>query len=87
MESCIGCGIVAAAHPIIGIGRAELRSGAGPLAQHPVCTACWQDPAHRSLGADLKVAFFPREQGGSALAAAQALDAASKRGEDLGVGR
>ena len=85
MERCVGCGIAAQSHPIVGVGRADLSAGSGDLVAHPVCDLCWRDPAHRTLGA-VKVTYFPRAEAARAVAAAKAMDAASKRGEDLGVG-
>ena len=87
MECCIGCGNAAQAHPFVGVGRSSLATGEGALVAHPVCAACHVDPSHRTLSPALKVTFFPREHASVAVVFANALDAQSKRGEDLGIGR
>lgn len=86
MERCIGCGIAAAAHPYVGVGRANLETGEGAMVAHPVCALCWADPTHRTLMPAPKVAYFTRDHSAVAVSASNALDAKSKRGEDIGLG-
>jgi len=70
MESCIGCGAKAEAHPWVGIGqvlKGPLSKPDGKIASHPICEACQQEPEHRSrcrgvLGLRLKLHYFPRAQ-------------------------
>lgn len=63
-ERCVGCGIEAREHPIIGIGdRVD-----GQWVPMPVCKACHEDPAHRVH--PIKAHFFPRAEAPYALTVA-----------------
>ena len=70
-ERCVGCDALAFVHPWVGIGWPvgfPPVGLAGVIQAHPVCDACYRDPAHRQR--ILKVHFFPREQKVRALALA-----------------
>jgi hypothetical protein len=85
MQTCIGCGAQAERHPFIGVGRQRLETGDGPMVDHPVCNACYLDPAHRS--SPLKLTYFHVDASSQAVAAARVLDAKSRAGADLSLGR
>ena len=73
--------IPAGKQPWVGIGHPEPAKGTtaegtdgldpADMVSHPVCNACHQDPAHRTLS-PLKVHFFAREDRKLAVAAARA---------------
>lgn len=83
MEICAGCGAQADQFPMVGIGRQDLAAETGPLVEHPVCDACWRDPAHRTT--PLKVHFHTRANASVAVATARILEEKSKRGEDISI--
>ena len=74
-ERCVGCGIEADEHPIVGIGQANddikdfVISGDTPTERgfvaYGVCMKCHVDPTHRRR--QLKMAFFTHDQLATAL--------------------
>lgn len=73
MERCVGCEAKSRRHPIVAVARRGDVQGdrvgeEGEFAAHPVCDACWRDPAHRRQ--PIKAHFFPRGQERGALASA-----------------
>lgn len=65
MEICVGCGAEAQLHPWVGVGKTE----DGDWAAWPLCTACHQEPGHRTR--PLKMHFFDRGSAKLALLAAR----------------
>jgi hypothetical protein len=65
-NACIGCGIVEK-EPTDYV--AVVRGDDGRFVHKSICTPCWKDPEHRTLG-PVKAHFFPRARADAATQAA-----------------
>lgn len=63
LQGCIGCGILAADHPVVGIGE---HPDTGERGVFPVCARCHQHPSKRKR--TLKMHFFSAKSADIALA-------------------
>ena len=76
MERCVGCGIEAAAHPVVGVATATedldayaiVPANLNGFTAYGVCATCHTEPEHRVR--TLKMTFFSRAAAADALARA-----------------